>query len=121
MGIAGLAGVFVTEGVNITTSVLSGLLLLGMALGVAHQALLPRLQEVLAPSVIQVRRDPLPAAQGGDAGLTSQPLENDPHLLLRRVLLARDLADRPNGGFDALLLLGHSASRFAILGPRSVA
>ena len=44
-----------------------------LAPGVAHQALFPHLEEVLAPSIVQVRWDPLSAVQGGDAGLTPNP------------------------------------------------
>ncbi|MFA5810114.1 MAG: hypothetical protein WC935_07260 [Thermoleophilia bacterium] len=57
---------------------------------------LSRLQEVLAPTLVEVRRDPLPAAQGSNAGL------------------------RPASPSMKIRLLGHSAYRFAILVPRSV-
>jgi hypothetical protein len=38
----------------------------------------------------------------------------------RRVPVARHSADLPNGGFSALVLLGHFASRFAVQGAGSV-
>jgi len=54
-----------------------------LPLAVPDKPLLPRLEEVLAPSVVEVGRDALPPAQGSDAGLAMQPLRHDPNLILR--------------------------------------
>jgi hypothetical protein len=74
----------------------------------------------LGGAAVEVGREPLPPAQCGNAGLAPQPLGHDADLLLRRVPVARHSADLPNGGFYALLLLGHFASRFAVQGAGSV-
>jgi hypothetical protein len=80
---------------------------------------------VSAPAVVQVQRYPLLAAQGGNADLASQSIQpaatrqHDLDLLLRKTLLARHPADHLAGGFLALFLLGYSAIRLTMLGPRS--
>ena len=89
-----------------------------LALGVPHQPLLSCLEEVLAPPIVQVGRDAFPPAQAGDARLAPEAFQHDPDLLLCRVLLPGHPADGADGGFPVLLLLGYSASRFAILGLR---
>ena len=48
---------------------------------VTRQALLPGLQEVLRPAVIEVLVDPLTATQLSDTVLAAQALQNDPDLL----------------------------------------
>jgi hypothetical protein len=55
--------------------------------------------------VVQVRRDPLPAAELGDALLASQALEHDPDLLLRGELPAASAADLTHCRLSGLLLL----------------
>ncbi len=57
-----------------------------LALGVAHQAPLASVQKLLAPAVIQVGRDTLPAAQCGYAFLAPKALQDDADLLLSRIL-----------------------------------
>ena len=70
------------------------------------QLLLARLQEVLAPAVIQVRRDALSAASLRDALFTAQSLEHDPDLLFRCELPTRPATDLTHYRFGGLLLLG---------------
>ena len=60
---------------------------------IASQALLSSLQEVLRPAIVQVLRDPLAATQLGNAVLAAQALQNDPDLLLGRIVLARRPSD----------------------------
>ncbi len=48
-----------------------------------HQPLLPGLEKLLTPPVIQIRIQPLAATQRGDAFLAPQPLEHNPNLLFR--------------------------------------
>jgi hypothetical protein len=66
---------------------------------IASQALLASLQEVLRPAIVQVLRDPFTATQFGDAVLAAQAFENNPYLLLGRIMLAR----RPPDVLDDLL------------------
>src|SRR3954465_14217993 len=66
---------------------------------IASQALLSSLQEVLRPAIVQVLRDPLAATQLGNAVLAAQAFQNDPDLLLGRIVLAR----RPSDVLDNLL------------------
>src|SRR3979409_2454755 len=51
------------------------------------------LQEVLRPPIVKVLRDPLAATQLGNAVLAAQALQNDPDLLLGRIVLARRPSD----------------------------
>ena len=67
--------------------------------GVTGKALLPSLEEFLGPAVIQALRNALAPAQLRDTVLTLQAVQNDPDLLLGRILLARRAADV----FDNLL------------------
>jgi len=60
----------------------------GLALRVAQQTPLPRLQEVLAPVVVQVRADALAPAQLGDRLLAAQTFQDDPDLLFGGELAA---------------------------------
>src|SRR3954467_4965573 len=66
---------------------------------IASQALLSSLQEVLRPAIVQVLRDPLAATQLGNSVLAAQAFQNDPDLLLGRIVLAR----RPSDVLDNLL------------------
>src|SRR5512145_3375871 len=77
-----------------------------LALGVAHQPALARLEEVLAPVVVEVRTDPLAPAQLGDRLLALQALEHDADLVLAAEATAGAAANLPNPGFG-LTLLGH--------------
>ena len=54
---------------------------------------LSSLQEVLRPAIVQVLRDPLAATQLGNAVLAAQAFQNDPDLLLGRIVLARRPSD----------------------------
>src|SRR3981189_3052378 len=60
---------------------------------IASQALLASLQEVFRPAIVQVLRDPLAATQLGNAVLAAQAFQNDPDLLLGRIVLARRPSD----------------------------
>src|SRR4029077_16951279 len=51
------------------------------------------LQEVFRPAIVQVLRDPLAATQLGNAVLAAQAFQNDPDLLLGRIMLARRPSD----------------------------
>jgi hypothetical protein len=59
----------------------------------SNKALLASLQKVFRPAIVQVLRDPLAAAQLGDAVLAAKAFQNDADLLLGRLLLARRPAD----------------------------
>jgi hypothetical protein len=75
--------------------------------GIPRQLLLAGFEKVLAPAVVEVRRDALSAAQLGDALLTAQALEYDPDLLFRGKLPAGPAADltyRRIRGFSRTLL-----------------
>lgn len=61
---------------------------IGLTGRIPHQPLLARLQEILASPAIQVGRDSLTPAQLSDAALPIQSRQNDPDLLLGRVLFA---------------------------------
>ena len=63
---------------------------------------------LLGPAVIQALGNALAAAQLRDAVLALQAVQNDPDLLFRRILLARDPADV----FDDLLAVALLASGF---------
>src|SRR5436190_6952936 len=65
----------------------------------SDEYLLSSLQEVLRPAIVQVLRDPLAATQLGNAVLAAQAFQNDPDLLLGRIVLAR----RPSDVLDNLL------------------
>jgi len=60
-----------------------------------RQALLPGLQELLRPAVLQAPGNELSPAQRGDAVLATEPLQNDPGVLLGRIVL-------PGGPTDVL-------------------
>jgi hypothetical protein len=79
----------------------------GLTNRVAGQALLARLEEVLALAVVQVGGDALSPAKLRDALLTTKSFKNDPDLLLRRELPSGSPADLTNCGLSRLLLLGH--------------
>src|SRR4029450_8135249 len=66
---------------------------------VAREPLLARLEELLGPAVILRRRDPLAAAELGDAILAAQALQHDADLLFSRKMPARRAPDV----FDDLL------------------
>ena len=48
---------------------------------IAQQPLLPGLEELLTPAVIEIRRYPFAAAERRDAFLPAEPLQHDPNLL----------------------------------------
>jgi len=52
--------------------------------GVARQALLTRLEELLGPAIVEVLVDPLLAAQLGHAVFATQTRDHDPNLVLGR-------------------------------------
>ena len=73
------------------------------------QALLPRLQELLRPAVIQALGNAFPPAELGDAVLAAEPLQHDTDLLLGRMVL-------PGGPADVLHnLLGRHRPRLGFL------
>ena len=76
----------------------------GLPDGVSCQLLLARLQEVLAPALVEVGGDALATAQLGDALLAAKALEHDADLLLGCELPAGPTTDLPHGGFGRLLL-----------------
>ena len=51
--------------------------------GVPQQSLLARFEELLAPPVVEIRVETFAATQRRDALFASQPLQDDPDLLLR--------------------------------------
>jgi hypothetical protein len=55
---------------------------------VTRQTPLPGLQELLRPAVIEALRNTLPPAQLGNARLATQAVQDNPDLLLSRILLA---------------------------------
>jgi hypothetical protein len=65
---------------------------------------LPRLQEVFAPAVVEVRSDFFTAEQLRDALLTSKTLEHDPNPLLGGELPTSSAPDPPHGCFAGLFL-----------------
>jgi hypothetical protein len=85
--------------------------------GVSSQLLLASLQEVLAPAVVEVGRDALPATQLRDALLAPQPFEYDPDLLLRRELPTGSSADFTDCGLRRLLPLRRIETLFWVPGP----
>jgi len=60
---------------------------------VARKALLPGLQELLRPAVLQALSDAFTAAQPGNAVLARKAVQHDPDLPFSRILLA----GRPTG------------------------
>jgi hypothetical protein len=86
--------------------------ILGLAAGrgpgcIPREALLPGLQELLRPALIQALGNALPPAQFGDVVLAAEPLQNDQDLLVGRMVLPGRPADvlhdlfgrRPRLGF----------------------
>jgi len=55
---------------------------IGFAHRVARQSLLARLEEVLAPAVVEVGHDALASAELGNTALAAQAFQDDPHFLL---------------------------------------
>jgi hypothetical protein len=85
--------------------------------GVSRELLLARFEEVLAPAIIEVGGNSLATAQFGDALLTAQPFEDDPHLLLGSKLPAGAAANLPHCCFGGLLLLRHIETLLGVLDP----
>jgi len=78
----------------------------GLALGVALQTALARLEELLGPVVVEVRADAFATAQLGDGLLAAETFQNDADLFLGGELTAGftlDLAD----DFFGVSSLGH--------------
>src|SRR3990170_2740206 len=79
--------------------------------GIAGEALLTGLEELLGPSVIEVLGDAFLAAELGDAVLAAQALEDDADLLLGRKLPPGGPPDVPDGLLRAprslLVFLSH--------------
>ena len=63
---------------------------------IAQQPLLPGLEELLAPAVIEIRRYPFAAAERRDALFPAEPLQHDPNLLFGRKPPARMPPNLPN-------------------------
>src|SRR5215216_2814972 len=61
--------------------------------GIASQSLLPRLEKVFRPAVIQVLHDPLAAAELGDTVLAAQPFQYNADLVFRREVSPRRATD----------------------------
>jgi hypothetical protein len=61
--------------------------------GIARQAALAGLKELLRPAVLQARHDALTAAEFSDTLLAAQTLKHDPDLLFSGMLLPRSTAD----------------------------
>ena len=76
----------------------------GFAKRIARQLLLAGLKEILAPAVVEIRRDALSAAEFRHALLTAQTLEHDADLFLRCELPACPAANLSHGRFAGLLL-----------------
>ncbi len=66
---------------------------------VAEQPILPDLNEVLKPFIIETLRNPLTATQLSNTVLATKAIQYDPDLLFRRIMLARGAFDI----FDDLL------------------
>ena len=67
-----------------------------LTLRVAQKPLLPGLQKLLGPAVVQIRSEPLAAAQSRNALFPTQSFEDDPDFLFRRKTtscLALNVAD----------------------------
>jgi len=84
---------------------------------IAAQLLLAGLEEVFAPSVVQIRSDAFASAQLGHAQLSAHPVEHDSDLLLRREPPARLATDVAHGGLTRLFL----SSRHGTLLSRALA
>src|SRR5262249_25092004 len=67
-----------------------------LARRIAEQPLLAGFEELLAPPVVQIGREPLAPTQLRHALLAPQPLEDDAHFLLRREPSARAPVDLPH-------------------------
>jgi len=72
---------------------------------VSRKLLLPRLEKVLAPSVVEVRGDAFSPTQIRDALLASKPFEYDPNLLFGRELPSAPPTDLSYRCFSGLFLL----------------
>ena len=75
---------------------------------VARQALLPSLEELLGPAVIQALGNALTAAQLGNAVLALEAIQHDPDLLFGRILFA----GRSTDVLDDLLAMALLGSGF---------
>ncbi len=84
---------------------------------VTGQLLLACLQKLLAPAVVEVRRDALSATQLRDALIPPQPFEYDPDLLLRRELPTGSSANFTDCGLRRLLPLRPIETLLWVLGP----
>ena len=82
---------------------------------VASQLFLAGLEKVFAPSVVEVGCDAFSSTQIGDALLTSQPLENNADLLLRRELPSGSAADVTYCCFGGLLALDFPPWSLAVI------
>ena len=85
---------------------------------VAGQLLLARFEEILAPSVVEVRRDAFSPAEFRDALLASESFEDNTDLLFSRELPSASPTDLSHRGFSGLLLLArHLDTLLGVMDP----
>ena len=81
----------------------------GLSLSVPLEAAFPGLHEILQPFVVDVGGDAFPPAERGDGNLSSDPFNDDPHLLFGTELSSGDpfgaAYDLP-GVFIGLVVVG---------------